>query len=256
MLARLLAALWLLLTAACAGGAASTAAEPSAPGVAGVRAGGVYEVLDAAGRAFVVLGEARRTPERLGAPVVIAQGVAVEVAEQRALGEPLDVTVVDARGTCVTRAGARLLLGRYQGGSASWLDALELEGCVGNPALPRVALIGSVEQARWLEPQEAVFVDGVLARAAEFVAEGEGREVLRRYEFSGSEIVLEQSAGTLRLLRGKRVVASYPELAVAGAVTLVDRLLVVLDGGGLTVVELVGGRAVTLLSRRGTPQLN
>jgi hypothetical protein len=256
MLIRSLAALSLSLWTACGGGAVTTSGGKPAAGVSGVRAGGVYEVLDAAGRAFVQLGEARRTPNRAGAPIVIAQGTAVEIADERPLGSRLDVTVVDARATCVTRASSRLLIGRYRSGSASWVDALELEGCAGNPGLPRVALIGAAEQARWIAPQETVFIDGERARAAEFVSELDGRDVLRRSQFSGSEIVLEGRGRTLRLMRGKQVLASYPDAAVAGAIALVDRLLFVLDGDGLMVVEITGGRAVTLLSQSGAPRVD
>jgi hypothetical protein len=255
---RVLAPLLLLLAIACGGGAASTPGGKAAPGVPGVREGGVYEVFDAAGRAFVALGEAHRTPNSAGAPIVIAQGAAVEIAEERALGVLLEVTVVGAHGTCMTRASSRVMLGRYDASNARWLDALELEGCSGQPALPRIALIGVAEQARWISPQEAMFVDGEAIRAAQFLEPNLGTgHVLRRYQFVGSDVLLEresqpmQGGTALRLMRGQDVLATYPDAAVVGAVSLVDRLLIVLDSDGLTVVEVVGRRAVTLLSKRG-----
>ncbi len=265
MLVKSLAGVCGLALMACAsGGSSSAQSAKAAGGIEGVREGGVYEVLDASGRAFVPLGEAHRTPARRGPPTVVSQGVAVEFADERKLDEPPEITVVDSMGTCVTRASSRLLIGRYEGNAARWLDAVELDGCTGDPALKRLALIGAASAARWISPQEAVFVDGQLTQAAELL-EGQldGKKILRQYHFPGSDLVLEseyvapsENGVPLRMMRGKHLLATYPGASVAGAVDLVERLLIVLDGGGLIVVEIVGDQPVTLLSPPAAPRVD
>src|SRR5690606_24903179 len=149
--------IWGLLCCACSlSGCYATepSAEPTAPASEQQAAtGSVYEVMDAAGRVLVPLGEAQRSPERRGAPTVIAQGVAVEFADETALAELVEFTVVDGRGTCVTRAKSRLLVGRHERSSARWIDAYELDGCGGDSSTPRVALAGASAEARWIPAQ-------------------------------------------------------------------------------------------------------
>jgi hypothetical protein len=58
------------------------------------------------------------------------------------------------------------------------------------------------------------------------------------------------------MLRGKHLLATYPGATVAGAVGLVERLLIVLDADGLTVLEIVGDQPVTLLSPLGVPRVD
>lgn len=216
----------------------------------------VYPVLDAAGRTFVPLGTARRAPERRGAPTVLSHDVAVEFADEQPLSDERTFTVVDARGTCVTRAKARLVIGRHERDDARWIEALELEGCGGDPSAQRLAVAGAAAAARWIHPQEAVFVDGELMPGSQLLEQQvEGKSVVHQYQFPGVDLVFESQyvappkrAVPLRMLRGKQVLATYPGATVKGGVGLVERLLIVLDGPGLTVVELVGSEAVTLLS--------
>lgn len=240
-------------------GGAPPAAAPKHSGSSAVGEGSVHEVIDAAGRAFVALGEAHHAPEKRGAPTVIRKGVAVEFADERSVKEELPFTVVDAQGTCVTRAKARLMLGRHENEDARWLEAVELEGCRGDPALRRVAFAGAASAAQWINAQEAVYVDGELVQSSEFLeGEVDGKKVLRQFHVPGTDYVFEleyvappRGKIPLRMLRGKHLIETYPGATVAGAIGLVDRLLVVLDGGGTTVIEVVGDRAVTLLAPPG-----
>ena len=218
--------------------------------------GGVFPVLDAAGRTLLPLGEARRSPKTRGSPTVIAAGVAVEFADEHELSEKSEFTVVDAAGTCVTRAKSRLLIGRHEADAAHWTEGIELEGCRGDPSQARLAIAGAAAAARWIHPQEATFIDGELATGSQFLdRELDGKKVVRQYQFAGLDVVLEteyvapaRGVVPLKLMRGKQVLATFPGARVAGGVGLVDRLLIVLQGRGLTVVELVDGEAMTLLS--------
>ncbi len=213
----------------------------------------VFEVLEATGKTYVMLGPASSPPETRSTPIVIGHGLALEISDERPIDTPLSFTVVGTRGSCTSSAST---LVKISGGSA-WIDAVKLDGCRGDPAEQRLALMGQVADARWLEPKETMTADGAPVPTSGFF-EGslDGKLIERKMSFTGLDLSFEQkfrepSEGPVatRVVANSKAVSSF-YATLDGAVRAGQRWLfvVVTEDGERSVLEL---RADTLLPRLG-----
>ncbi len=213
----------------------------------------VFEVLEATGKTYVMLGPASSPPETRSTPIVIGHGLALEISGERPIDTPLSFTVVGTRGACTSSAST---LVKISGGSA-WVDAVKLDGCRGDPAEQRLALMGQVTDARWLEPKETMTADGEPVPTSGFF-EGslDGKLIERKMTFTGLDLSFEQkyrepTEGPVatRVVANNKTISSF-YATLDAAVRAGQRWLFVVanDDGERSVLEL---RADTLLPRLG-----
>ncbi|MEZ4225616.1 MAG: hypothetical protein R3B13_31985 [Polyangiaceae bacterium] len=233
--------------------ACGPSATPKAPSRApGLPEDAVFEVMEATGKTFVVLGPASTAPTSRAAPVVIGHGLAIEIADEEPLADPLSFTLVGRRGACTSSAASMV---KISGGGA-WLEAVRLDGCRGDPAEERLALAGSVADARFLEPEETLTADGEPIPTSGFY-EGslDGKLMERKATFTGLELVFEQryrephEGAIATRVRTAEKVLSAMYAHVDGAVRAGPRwlFLVTTDTGQRGVMELMADLLVPRL---------
>lgn len=229
-------------------GPARSASAPTLPSDA------VFEVLQAAGRTYVIQGQAAEPPTVRGAVSVLAQGRTLEVVTGDVIEPPLSFTLVGPRGSCTTTASLSAKVGFDSG----WRDAIALDGCRTDPTEQRLALVGEVADARWLPPEELLEADSEAVPTSEFF-EGNlsGKSMHRRRSFPGLGLSFEQrwlapavEPTATRILEGSKVLSAFVG-DVEGAVRAGSRwLFVVRHGADRSVLELSANQ---LLPRLGNP---
>ncbi|HMR04495.1 MAG TPA: hypothetical protein PKA88_01940 [Polyangiaceae bacterium] len=242
------AVLTLMLTACAAKKPAQTPAPGPRPG-----ADAVFEVLEATGKSYVMLGPSSAPPTTRSNPVVIGHGLAIEINDAHPIDPPLSFTLVGTRGACSSTAATMVKIS----GGTGWVDAVELDGCRGDPAEQRLALMGQVPDARWMDASETMTADGEpIPTSGFFEGSLDGKLVEKTSKFTGLDLSFEQrfrppNTGPIatRVVAGDKVVDSF-FANVDGAFRAGQRWLIVVvsEEGERSVLEL---RADTLVPRLG-----